>query len=204
MLRSNRERPPGWNNSYVVSALILPWNVGTKECWVTCQEFESVRWPSPGKTSLKARDDSKKKIGKSWKRPFNFLKVLDLFWQMAKSIVSSGTTLPRLRPSPALAHKAKAHVITLFQHTKISHPTSPSREGRGRDEGLATTKPCVIVTMTKSVEIHRVKCYELAASVVINERRKRSASNYYIEVITFVPLMISNKQKLAKTLHKYW
>ena len=60
-----------------------------------------------------------------------FFKALDLFWQMAKSVVRRGTTLPRVRPSSTLAHKAKAQV-TLFQHTKISHPhTIPAGSGGG-------------------------------------------------------------------------
>lgn len=104
-----------------------------------------------------------------------FFKALDLFWQMAKSIVRRGTTLPRVRPSPTLAHKAKPQV-TLFQHTKISHPhiipTSSAGSGGGEMKDWQRPNPASLrdhdETMCNQVlhlvekisqwKLHRVKC----------------------------------------------
>lgn len=146
MLRSNaRERPPGWNNNYVVSA-----------CFGTAVERGDKGmlsdlpriWKRPITFSRENNAESSrwqlKENRQIVKETFHFFfKALDLFWQMAKSVVRRGTTLPRVRPSPTLAHKAKAQV-TLFQNTKIPPPHHPSWEWWGRDEGLAKSKPCVI------------------------------------------------------------
>lgn len=132
MLRSNaRERPPGWNNNYVVSACFgTAVEHGDKgmlsdlpRIWKRPITFSRVNNAESSRRQLKENRQIVKET-------FHFFfKALDLFWQMTKSVVRRGTTLPRVRPSPTLAHKAKGYAFTA--HKNIPPHIIPAGSGGG-------------------------------------------------------------------------